>query len=1114
VERRLVQSTVVPLPPLAGLPASRSSYLTSMLPSFMLSPEETTNAGRVSWFQTTQSAAWSPTTPCTELPGGRSQFDEIRHVSCRRSSFGSRETQVFATRFGRACQRVPERKSRGRHVARRGEMRQSPVRALIAALVVMSLPLALTASAQAFSITSVTATPTAPSRGGALPPSGPTAAGAHPDMAIRIDFESGRPTDDSVDSLEIGLAPGIVANVNNADVCRTWDAASPTATRCDSSIVGETSTTAAAPALGNLTLPGTIYRIPSPDPARYPTAFGIEIPSSFALLGFPPIKLVSPISVNPHNLGLTASLGGLPNSADSPLGPLQIHIESITQVLYGYTPSGRSFFTNPTACIPAPVTVTARSHGGVAGNGTGTYTPTDCAGVPFDATLTTTADPATPDSTSAISFDVQPGRGTAERDNSHVRSTTVIAPPGVLLNASLAAGLDACTDAGFQQGDTSVAANCPASSEVGSIEFVSPILGSFPGKVYFGTQTPTDRLRLFLDVPLFGAHIKVSATVNPDFRTGQVTTVFSDLPQIAFTDFRLTFNGGPRSALVTPTTCGENVSQAIVGPWSGGPVVRPTGSFRTDGNCTPAFTPSMGTGVSNPQGGANTAFTLTFDRPDRTTPVGSVAFDLPPGLIGSLALPGLTKCSLANAAAGTCEASSRIGSVQAIVGSGGEPPTLQGSIFLTAPKVAGDPAGLSIYVPARLGPVDAGTVIVGQRLVLGNDGGLDVISDPIPALQLGIPLAIRRLIVNVDRDGFMRNPTSCGTKPATGAFQPLGGGATVNAASSIAISGCDRLPFSPSIRGVIGGRGLTTRLKQPQFTTTITQRAGEAAMRSAVVTLPKAVSTNLPTLRAACEPATYLARRCSARTVVATATAVSPLISRPLTGNTYLVRVPTGGLPKLMVELRGEVNLDLEGIVTIRNSLVVTTFGAIPDLPLSSFQLKFRGGPEGVLTTVGDLCAGPRLVSTFTGQNGKTAAQSPRLIPEGCTRPSSTASLRYRRGAGTLSLKTTIPRGAKPVATIAVGLPRGLSLARARIAAKAGKKRVGARAVRTRGRTVSVRLPRGGAKTVTLKIGRVSATRARLARALRSRRARVSVRVTTRQTNRAKGSQSVRVTLR
>jgi hypothetical protein len=995
-------------------------------------------------------------------------------------------------------------------------MKFVPPRALLAALLALLLPFAFAASAQAFAVTGVTATPSAPSQGGELPARGPFAAAAHPDMSIRIDFDdAGNQNADSVRDLSIGLAPGIVAYVTNVPVCETWNADTEDETDCPESIVGAANTAATTVLLlgpQDVTLRGTIFRIPSPDRSRYPTAFGIDIAPLVPGLTRR-IKLVSPISVNPQNLGLTATLRGLPDVAETPIDERPVHINSIEQILYGYTPTGRTFFTNPTSCIDAAVTIATTSHDGIPSSGRGSYRPIDCENVPFSATLATAADPATPDSTSAISFNVQPGRGTAVRDNSHVRGTTVIAPPGTLLNSSLAAGLDACTDAGFQKDDTAVAANCPASSEVGSIEFVSPILGPFPGKVYFGTQTPTDRLRLFLDVPLFGAHIKVSATVNPDNTTGQITTNFSDLPQIAFTSFRLTFNGGPRSALVTPTTCGENVSQAIVTPWSGFGEARPTAAFRTDGDCARRFTPSMGTAVANPQAGASTGFTLTFDRPDRTVPVGRVSFDLPPGLIGSLALRGLTKCAIGNARTGSCEDSSRIGSVQSVVGSGSEPPTLPGSIYLTEPLEPGDPAGLSIKVPARLGPVDAGTVIVGQRLLLGQDGGLDVISDPIPALQFGIPLAIRRLIVNIDREGFMRNPSSCGEKPSSGVFEPLGGGANATAGSSITVSGCERLPFAPQIRGTIGGRGLVKVGKQPSFTTTITQRGDEAAMRSAVVTLPRAISTNLPTIKAACEPTAYAAGRCPERSRVATATAVSPLISRPLTGPTYLVRVPTGGLPRLGVMLRGEVALNLDGIVTIRNGLVVTTFATIPDLALSSFELAFRGGPEGVLTTVGDLCAAPPLTASFTGQNGKTQSRTPRLIPLGCTAPRSTASLRFRRGRGALTVTAKVPRGGKPMATVAVRLPRSLSLADAAVAAKAGGKKAGRRALKIRGRVASVKLPRGGARTVTLRLKGVTA-KGRVARRLAARRGRLSVRVVTRQTNKAKATQPVRVKLR
>ena len=158
---------------------------------------------------------------------------------------------------------------------------------------------------------------------------------------------------------------------------------------------------------------------------------------------------------------------------------------------------------------------------------------------------------------------MQPGAADIPRANAHVRSTTVVLPQSLLLNPALAARLDACTDAQFALRDTSVAARCPPSSAVGDIDFVSPILGSFPGRAYFGNSAPGDRLRLFLDVPLYGAHIKVSAHVRPSTTTGQITTIFDELPQIAFTDFKLTFKGGPRSALVSPTECGAHTASAV-----------------------------------------------------------------------------------------------------------------------------------------------------------------------------------------------------------------------------------------------------------------------------------------------------------------------------------------------------------------------------------------------------------------------------------------------------------------------------------------------------------------------------------------------------------------------
>src|SRR5215213_8116097 len=537
-------------------------------------------------------------------------------------------------------------------------MRVARAHATVVLLVCAAALLAWAAPAGALSVTNVTVTPRG--NGGAFPPSGPGAAGAHPDLFTRFTFNgSGSYSPDTARDVQVHFAPGVVAYVNHVARCTAaqFAAGSGSASTCPAgsavgtAVTGLTTDNGLVNTLLGGQVTGTIYNIDPP--AGSPAALGIDI---------------APPAANPH------------------------------------------------IKVVAAISVSASSYSGASGSRSGTYTPGDCAGVPFSTRLAISVTPPISDWTSTVTTNVQPGAADIPRANSHVRSTTVTLPQSLLLNPALAARLDACTDEQFRLSDTSVAARCPASSAVGDIDFVSPILGSFPGRAYCGNSAPGDRLRLFLDVPLYGAHIKVSAHVRPSRTTGQITTIFDELPQIAFTDFTLTFKGGPRSALVSPTECGTHTATAITTPWSGTTPQRSAGSFSVswDGRgapCQRIFQPSMTTATSNDRAGASPDFTLTATRPDRNIPVGRMTYDLPPGLVGNLALRGLVQCSLRAAANANCPDASRLGPVVSVDGSGTEPPALPGDIYLTKPKQPGDPAGLSVAVPARLGPVDAGIVI-------------------------------------------------------------------------------------------------------------------------------------------------------------------------------------------------------------------------------------------------------------------------------------------------------------------------------------------------------------------------------------------------------------------
>ncbi len=870
-------------------------------------------------------------------------------------------------------------------------MQPVPRRLTVAVAVALLILLAVAGSAAAFSVTSVTVTPRAPNPAlpaplgpepvGPLPPS-PTSSGAHPVLDITTTFDvtgaGGRPT--SARDLVQHLGPGIVANPHATAQCSQadFDASSPAPAGCASATqVGSTIVTVLIPGPTAVPLTGAVYNL-EPNPGQ-PAALGIDVNAT--ALGAGHLKNVATVIVDPHDLGLTTTLSGLSGAAP---------IVSIRLSLWGYARTGLPYFTNPTSCTPATVTVTATAYDGETGSNSGSYTPTDCATEPFDTSLAVSANPSATDVQSGISVDVKPALIFVPRVNSYVRQNTVTLPPGTLLNPELAASLDACTDAQFARSDPGVAPSCPASSRIGRVTFGSPILGAFVGTAYFGTGNATDTLRLFLDVPLFGAHIKVIGGVRPDANTGQVTTVFDELPQVAFTDFLVEFNGPPLSVFTTPRTCGTNVATAVNYPYSGGPPSTPSASFTTsyDGAgapCVTKFQPYFTGAPSSPISGASTSFTLRFTRPDRNSSLSRVTFRLPRGLIGNLALRGLVKCSLADAARAACGAASKVGTAEVAVGSGPSPVNLPGSVYLTTPKVHGDAAGLSVVVPAKLGPVDLGNVIVGERLVLRSDGGLNVISDALPQFQKGITTSIRVATLSITRAGFMRNPTRCGHEHYSGVFESVEG-ASVTTHAAFDLRSCSRLRFTPRIKATLGGKGQDGVGDHPAFTTTITQGHGQAAISRAYVLLPPNLATNPRALNASCDRATIDAGRCSRKARIGVATAASPFVVGKLRGPVYLVRQPRG-LPHLLVQLRGPLSTEFEGIIKVGGGKIANLFPRVPDVPVTSFTLAFHSGSYGILSANRSLCTRALAMPThFLGQNGKLVKLRPRIAVRGCPR--------------------------------------------------------------------------------------------------------------------------------
>jgi hypothetical protein len=123
----------------------------------------------------------------------------------------------------------------------------------------------------------------------------------------------------------------------------------------------------------------------------------------------------------------------------------------------------------------------------------------------------------------------------------------------------------------------------------------------------------------------------------------------------------------------------------------------------------------------------------------------------------------------------------------------------------------------------------------------------------------------------------------------------------------------------------------------------------------------------------------FAADACPAGSVYGTATAVTPLLERPLSGPVYL-RSSKNKLPDLVAALRGQIEIDLVGRVDSVHGGIRTTFESVPDAPISKFTLKMSGGKKGLLQNSTNICRGRHKATVqFDGQNGSTADQSPAL---------------------------------------------------------------------------------------------------------------------------------------
>lgn len=657
--------------------------------------------------------------------------------------------------------------------------------------------------------------------------------------------------------------------------------------------------------------------------------------------------------------------------------------------------------------------------------------PKGCASIPFKPSLAT--DPGTNQvdapagMTTEVKLPIEPSP--TGQETSTMRTARVTLPAGMGLNPSAANGLQACSDAQFGKGTRNPIA-CPAASKVGTVTVATPPLpdGPLTGNIYVGEQKSRDpesgeEFRIFVSAESarYGISVRLVGNVVANAKTGQLTAVFDEpakavtrggnadnlphgLPQVPFTSFRLSIDGGPKAALSSPPTCGPNTTTSQLEPWSGNATAAPSAKFNLTnapggGPCPKTmegrpFSPGFSATPKSDRAKTFTPFSTHITRPPGQQELKGLDITLPEGATAKL--KGVPYCppetikktenrsGAAEKKNAACPKESRVGAAVVQAGTGPNPLQIEGDAYL-AGRYKGAPLSLLVVTPALAGPFDLGNVVVRVPFFLDPETAqIHPRTKDIPDVYGGTKLDVRSVFLNINRDEFTLNGTNC-RKGATAGEINGGGANPLNPASYSAFkvavdyrnSGCRKLKFHPKLKLRLFGK--TQRAKNPRLRAVLKARGKDANIRKASVALPHALFLDQASLAKVCTRVQFAEDNCPKKSIYGKARAFTPLLGKPVEGPVYL-RSSNNTLPDLVAHLEGQVDIDLVGRIDSFKGGIRTTFGRVPDVPVTKFVMTLPGGKKGLLVNSTNLCAKPvRAIIRIKGQNGKKANSKPKL---------------------------------------------------------------------------------------------------------------------------------------
>jgi hypothetical protein len=800
-------------------------------------------------------------------------------------------------------------------------------------------------------------------------------AGAHADLRTRFDFNllPGGGPDGNVKDVHVDLPVGFVGNPTAVPACPLSQLVLPNlAIGCPPK--SQIGTAHVNIGLGDAT--EAVFNMERPSGA----------PGLFAFQSFGVPVFIQP-QVRPGDYGISA-LSARTTQAKT-IGFADVTLWGVPAD-HGTGATRLPLMTNTTSCPPTPLTFGVEANSwqdpatissrSVDSDFNGTPLVFDgCDRLPFEPTITSvtgTHRAASPTGLD-VNVTVPQNNGPDGLATAHVRKIVTRFPKGVTVSTSAVAGLGACSEAEIGIGDNNPP-NCPDSSKLGNVTIKTALLEKpVEGDVYLAKQKANpfhSTFAIYMVARGPGFYLKLPAELNVDKQTGQLSTVFENLPQLPFEEAHLDFRGGPTAPLTTPDTCGTYTTHTEFTSWASAIPVVQEAPMVINENCAGggSFNPTLQAGVASPVAGANSPLTFRIRRQDGEQNLSKLEFTLPEGELAKL--KGVEVCPESLAPSGACGVKSQVGVSTTAIGTGafplfvpqpGKAPT---ALYLAGPY-KGAPYSLVTKVPAQSGPFDFGLIVV--RTAINLDPITSQVlakSDPLPQILEGVPIQYRDVRIEVQKPDFTVNPTSCEERFVKTTITSTQG-ALAHPQTPFKVGDCASLNFGPKLAFKL--KGGTNRGDFQALTATLTTGRHEANIAKVAVTLPHSEFLEQGHIGTVCTRVQFAAKKCPEASIYGFARAETPLLDQPLQGPVYL-RSSNHSLPDLVATLNGQFDIELAGRIDSQNGGIRNTFEVVPDAPVTKFVLKMKGGAKSLLVNSRNLCKSVSKADVkMVGQNGK-----------------------------------------------------------------------------------------------------------------------------------------------